>query len=81
MDKNLNLVTIRVLVYYLVTVVGLQLLLFYYPEARNYLPVGGIDRLAEISIFNPDNRGQGIGIKLQSPGKNWYYLNTGPFHY
>ena len=45
MKGNLNAITLRVIVYYLITVVGFHLLLLVLPEAMDYFPVGGIDRL------------------------------------
>ncbi|MCZ6886970.1 MAG: hypothetical protein O7H39_00630, partial [Gammaproteobacteria bacterium] len=46
MEKHkLAMLAIQVVVYYLITLGGLFALLYSYPEARDYLPVGGIDRL------------------------------------
>ncbi len=52
MKRDLNAVTLRVVIYYAVTVIGMQLLLHYFPETRGFLPVGGIDKLNQDSIFN-----------------------------
>ena len=46
MEKHkLARLAIQVVVYYLITLGGLFALIYSYPEARDYLPVGGIDRL------------------------------------
>ena len=57
MVKNLNSATLRVIVYYMITVVGFHVLLILYPEAMEYLPVGGIDRLNNASSINQSERG------------------------
>jgi hypothetical protein len=57
MTNNLNSVTVRVIVYYLITVVGFHVLLLLYPEVMDYLPVGGIDRLNKASLSSQAERG------------------------
>jgi len=57
MEKNLKTVTLRVIVYYLITVVGFHVLLFLFPEAIAYLPVGGIDRLNDVALSGQGGRG------------------------
>ena len=61
--KNLKTVTFLVIVYYLITVVGFHVLLFLFPEAMAYLPVGGIDRLNDVALS-----GQGIVFEIVESG-------------
>jgi hypothetical protein len=52
MKNNLNAVTVHVVIYYAITVAGGQLLLYFFPESRSFLPVGGIDKLNDASILD-----------------------------
>lgn len=49
--------TLRVIVYYLITVVVFHVLLFLFPEAMAHLPVGGIDRLNDVALSGQGGRG------------------------
>ncbi|MCB1671099.1 MAG: DUF4956 domain-containing protein [Gammaproteobacteria bacterium] len=62
MKGNLNAITLRVIVYYLITVVGFHLLLLVLPEAMDYFPVGGIDRLNDELSAAQSDRGLVLGI-------------------
>lgn len=54
MDRQrLLLLAVQVIVYYVVTLSGLLAIIFAFPEAKEYLPVGGVDRLGGEQDFLP----------------------------
>jgi hypothetical protein len=51
-DASLSALAVRVFFYYLLTVGGLALVVYLFPESRAYFPIGGIDELMGDRAFD-----------------------------